>query len=161
MTRFTLIFLFFLSACGNSDTAPADPGAASPHAGAAPTGIVRTEAPVPLAGCFEMVFKRDSATLRLTVQDTTVSGLLVYKWHERDGNTGTIAGVIRDSLIWANYTFQSEGLTSIREVVFKIRDTTLVPAYGELSEVNGRLIFTDRNNLHFTDDHPFVKVPCP
>lgn len=165
MKPFFKFFLFLLLAsCGNASNENGNAGDTAntegAHAGAKPTGVIGSK-PMVLAGCYEMTIKRDTATLNLQVQDTAVSGNLQYRWAEKDGNTGTIKGVLRDSLIIADYTFQSEGTTSVREVVFKIHNNTLVQAFGQLIDQAGKIVFIDRAGLQYMHENPFVKVPCP
>lgn len=111
-------------------------------------------------GCFEMIMKRDTATLSLRVQDTLIQGELNYRWAEKDHNKGTINGTVQDSFLIADYTFESEGLTSVRKVVFKLKGDTLLQGYGELSEQNGKTVFTQIERLQFDTAFPFVRVNC-
>lgn len=157
--------MLLFAACRNGSQGPtantADPGkAGSVHATADPVVGFAEAAPFVLAGCYEMTMQRDTATLNLQVTDTVVTGTLVYRWYARDGNTGTIKGVLRDSLVVADYTFRSEGLTSVREVIFKIQDTTLVQAFGDLANRGNKIVYANRDAVQYTTDHPFVKVPC-
>jgi hypothetical protein len=131
------------------------------HAHADPTTGVLAGPPFVLAGCYEMTMNRDTAQLQLEVKDTTITGKLRYNLFRRDSNIGSLTGVLRDSLIVAHYTFESEGLTSVREVIFKISDTTLLQAYGDLNTRGGKVVFSDPTQLQYTQANPFVKVPCP
>jgi hypothetical protein len=128
------------------------------HAGAVDT-IARSSIALQ-SGCFEMIRKRDTATLSLQIQDTIISGQLNYRWAEKDHNTGTIKGVVRDSLLIADYTFESEGLTSVREVVFKLRGDTILQGFGELGEQNKKVVFTRRDQLQYDSAAPFIKANC-
>ncbi len=101
--------------------------------------------------------KNDSGWLNLTVNDTVVTGDLKYNLYEKDKNAGTIKGVLRDSLIIADYTFHSEGTTSVREVIFKISGDTLIQAFGDLVEKDGKIIFTNKNDLQYITTNPFIK----
>lgn len=167
--RFIFIFslVLLLAACGNpsgSNHSTADtssPASSEVHGGAPQTTGVLAGEPVVLAGCYEMTMKRDTAFLSLQVQDTVVSGKLRFHWYARDGNVGTIKGVLRDSLIVADYTFESEGLTSVREVIFKIEGPVLQQAVGELEERDGKIVFRDHAQLQYMRTYPFVKIACP
>jgi hypothetical protein len=141
----------------NTDSAEKDSNTGT-HAGATDTIALST---IGLRdGCYEMIMKRDTAALRITLKDSTITGQLDYRWSEKDQNTGTIHGVIRDSLIIADYTFQSEGMTSLREMVFKITGNTLLQGFGELKEENGKVVFVNKNKLQFTNANPFIRVDC-
>ncbi len=122
--------------------------------------LVTNNKPVMLSGCYEMVMKNDTATLNITLKDSTITGNLQYHFQEKDSNSGTLKGVIRDSYIYADYTFQSEGATSVREVVFKIEGDTLIPAFGDITEQGGKFVFTNKNALQYQPETPFLKVAC-
>jgi hypothetical protein len=162
-----ILFAFTLlvfAACGNStaDAVVAEDSAkeSSVHAGADPVVGFATGKPFVLAGCYTMIFKKDTTTLSLAVKDTLVSGKLAYHIWEKDKNTGTIKGKLQDSLIIADYTFQSEGTTSVREVIFKIKDSTLVEAFGDVAERDHKLVFSNPSRLQYMDQSPFVKIDC-
>ncbi|HUS01971.1 MAG TPA: hypothetical protein VMY77_09600 [Chitinophagaceae bacterium] len=116
--------------------------------------------PVIIAGCYMMAFKQDTARLQLSIKDTIVTGELNYKWHAKDNNTGTFKGVLRDSLIFADYTFQSEGMVSVREVIFKIGPGKLQQAYGEMDEKNNMQVFKNRGELKYDSNLVFSKTLC-
>lgn len=123
--------------------------------------VITTATPMVLTGCYQMILKQDTAFLNLTVKDTTVTGDLWYRWYARDANNGTLQGVLRNDTIYGDYTFRSEGLTSVREVIFKIENGTLLQGFGDLTERNGKIVFTDKSTLQFQTNNPFLKVPCP
>jgi hypothetical protein len=111
-----------------------------------------------ISGCYRMVIKSDTATMSLNIQGDSVSGSLSYHWLEKDRNNGTFKGEIRnDTLIVADYTFQSEGKTSVREVAFKIKDSILQQGYGELIQKNDTMFFRDANLIIFDTKNPFRK----
>lgn len=149
--------ILLLMACGNTLDNASTTGE-TPHAGSNDT-IVTTK-PVMLTGCYQMTMKNDSAWLNLAVNDTVVTGDLKYNLYEKDSNIGSITGVVRDSMIYADYTFQSEGMTSVREVIFKISGDTLIQAFGDLSEKNGKIVFVNKNELQYINTSPFIKGSC-
>lgn len=116
--------------------------------------------PIPLDGCYKMVLKYDTITMRVNVIDSFVTGELSYHLHAKDRNEGSIKGVIRDSIIVADYTFRSEGMLSVRQVAFKMQGTALVEGYGELNTSTDTVRFKDVKNLTFQYDRPFIKTPC-
>ena len=155
-----ILSLVIMASCANEpEKQSSDVSGSTVHASTADT-IVTNQQPRSLEGCYEMVMKQDSAMLFLDVIDSTVNGNLVYDWAEKDRNSGSIKGVIRKDMIHADYVFQSEGVTSVREVVFKIQDTMLLQGFGDLKEVNGKVVFTDPDRLQFNTDHPFIKIAC-
>jgi hypothetical protein len=115
--------------------------------------------PIPLDGCYRMVINKDTARLRLNVVDSMVTGELKYHWYEKDRNEGSVKGVIRDSLLILNYTFRSEGTTSVRQVVFKLAGTSLLEGQGEMI-TSDTVRYKDINQLQFQHNTPFIKINC-
>ncbi|MEO6071029.1 MAG: hypothetical protein ABIN57_06890 [Chitinophagaceae bacterium] len=165
MKYFFLCCAFFsLVSCNNDTTADKAAGKDSLagetiHANATDT-IVTSAKPMAISGCYEMVFKKDSAEMNLILKDTVVTGTLHYNFYQKDENKGTIKGVLRNNMIYADYTFQSEGMTSVREVIFKIEDGDLVQAFGDIEEKNGKLYYTNKDQLQFQTANPFIKKDC-
>ncbi len=154
-----LVLLVFSACSGEPNTAQGVDSSATIHNNITDT-LITDNKPVQLNGCYQMTMKEDTATLRLNLQDSTVTGDLEYHLKEKDRNTGTLAGVIRDGFIYAEYTFQSEGLTSVREVAFKIEGDTLVPGFGDIKEVGQKVVFTDKASLQYQHESPFLKITC-
>lgn len=112
-----------------------------------------------LSGCYSMIQGKDTATLNINVSDSNVSGKLRYKLFEKDQNDGIINGVLKDDRIVAKYTFQSEGMSSVREVVFSIKNDSLLEGYGETVVKNDTARFVNTTELAFMKN-PFIKVAC-
>ena len=110
-----------------------------------------------VSGCYRMVVKNDTAVLTFTVEGKDVSGNLKYNHFEKDDNEGFIRGTLNDSLLIANYTFQSEGKTSVRQVVFKILRDTLYQGYGEERLIRDTAFLRDVKLAVFDTKHPFVR----
>jgi hypothetical protein len=113
-----------------------------------------------LTGCYVSTIKKDTANLKMEINNSEASGSLVYKRFETDGNVGTIKGKVQDSLIIADYTFKSEGLTSVREVVFKIQGENLIEGYGDIAMKGDTARFKNITQLKFQEGQPFVKMDC-
>jgi hypothetical protein len=157
MKNIFLIAAIALFSC--ADENKTEGGNESVHATAIDTLPVGIK-PILLAGCYAIQNGKDSASLSIELRDSTVSGNLVYLLHEKDSNRGTIKGVLRDSLIYADYTFSSEGMTSVREVIFKVQPDQLLEATGDRTEQAGRIVYTKSTALNFSVMPPFRKVAC-
>ena len=157
MFRFIFFFSLLMTACSTSDTS----GIASPDSTKITTGdgYIATSS-VPLEGCYTYNLARDTATMKLTVTGDSVTGILKYRLYEKDSNSGTIKGVKKDSLLVADYTFQSEGMKSVREVVFKITDLALVEGFGAIYTSGDTVRFKNKDGLQFENSHVFKKINC-
>ncbi|MBC6109603.1 hypothetical protein ACFOG5_21900 [Pedobacter fastidiosus] len=110
--------------------------------------------------CFVYIKNRDTATLKLITTNNTVSGDLSYKLYEKDKNNGAITGIVKGDTIIANYTFQSEGMASVRQVVWLKKDGKLVEGFGESEEVDGKMKFKNISQLKFENSMEFKPVDC-
>ncbi|TDQ79958.1 hypothetical protein [Sphingobacterium yanglingense] len=107
-----------------------------------------------LAGDYLFLSEGDTISLALQQQKDSVFGELKYAFSGKDRNVGKINGTLKDSLITGDYSFVSEGVPSVRQVVFRVTDQGLVEGYGEIEESNGKMIFSDKDHLSF--DHGMI-----
>ena len=110
--------------------------------------------------CYAFTTAQD--TVRLTLQTTrpAVTGELTYQYFEKDRNRGTIRGTLHGDTLRADYTFQSEGRESVREVAFLRRGAGWVEGYGDMAEQAGRLVFKQPAALRFESKNELVPVAC-
>ncbi|WP_341835910.1 hypothetical protein WJU16_24110 [Chitinophaga pollutisoli] len=112
------------------------------------------------AHCYQKVTGKDTFLLQLVVDDTDVKGVLEYKFHEKDKNSGTVSGALSDNIFRGTYHFKSEGTTSDRPVIFKMMGEQLYEALADSADANGIPIFaTDDSRLRF-DPSPYSKTDC-
>ncbi len=102
---------------------------------------------------------KDSVTIEYTRKANNVSGKLRYAWFEKDKNNGTFVGVFDGDTLRADYTFQSEGMTSVREIVFVRNGEKLLQGNGEMTEKDNKVVFVDRK-LDFTNTIELSKTQC-
>jgi hypothetical protein len=110
--------------------------------------------------CYAYISNKDTVSLSLVKAGTKISGELDYNYFEKDKNTGTIAGLVKGDTIFADYTFRSEGATSVREVVFLKKGDQLIEGYADMKDEGGKSIFTNVKNLKFDDKMPLSVINC-
>ncbi|WP_316814012.1 hypothetical protein [Pedobacter heparinus] len=111
--------------------------------------------------CYVYIKNRDTASLKLNIDGEELTGELNYNLFEKDSNKGKIAGEMKGDTIIAEYTFDSEGMRSVREVVFvKKDDGNIYEGTGEVMEKGGKMIFKDRSALKFSPTLVFTKTDC-
>jgi hypothetical protein len=101
--------------------------------------------------CYAYIKDKDTVSLSLIIAGNAVAGNLNYNFYEKDKNAGTIAGIIKGDTIIADYTFQSEGTTSYRQIAFIKKGDQLLEGYGPTQETNGRRVFTNLAGLKYGD----------
>ncbi|AEI50854.1 hypothetical protein [Runella slithyformis] len=112
------------------------------------------------ANCYTYVNNRDTVELNLMQLGTKVSGELTYKLYEKDANRGTIEGEIKGDTLLANYTFKSEGISSLRQVAFLKKGEDWVEGIGDVVGIDGRVNFKDPKALHFHNSLVLKKGTC-
>ncbi|GAA0877252.1 hypothetical protein GCM10009119_02200 [Algoriphagus jejuensis] len=122
-----------------------------------PDSVARAEI---LEECFQAVNGKDTIRLRIQPEEVNVTGELAYLWSEKDKSWGKIEGTLEDSLLIAEYTFLSEGDTSIRQVVFKRFKEGWKEGYGEINEVDGVVAYKNIDSLDYSHEVNLVSVPC-
>lgn len=158
MSRIILIAFIFVVACNSDD--PANTGSVTAKEDTI-TELRYVAKTFPnLSGCYNLIVNGDTTTLKLTVAENKATGNLKYIRKEKDSNTGTISGAINDSLIVADYTFKSEGMTSVREVIFKIKGDSLVEGWGDLNTSGDTIRYKNKANMQFHNDFPLIKGAC-
>lgn len=160
MNRLFLFSFLFLAGCNSQKENAANNDKAKDSTKENTTTAITTSPNID--GCYIFILKKDTANLKINIKNSQVSGNLTYNHFEKDGNVGIIKGKFQDSLIIADYTFQSEGITSVREVVFKISGENLIEGYGDIIiNKNGDTArFKNPSQLKFQDNQPFVKEDC-
>jgi hypothetical protein len=111
--------------------------------------------------CFAHTSATDTIRLSLQTTQPTVTGQLVYRYFEKDRNQGTIQGVMHGDTLLADYTFQSEGTTSVRQVAFLRRDIGFIEGFGPVAERQGKTVFTQPRTLQYDAKYALLPVACP
>lgn len=110
--------------------------------------------------CYAYINNKDTVSLSLVKAGNSLTGMLDYNLYEKDKNTGTIAGLIKGDTIIADYTFNAEGTSSVREVAFIKKGDQLVEGYGDMKEKDGKTVFTDAKSLKFGGVITLTPIEC-
>ena len=119
----------------------------------------KTKDEVPMT-CYQYASQGDTVALKLVHLGDSYSGSLVYLFKEKDRNMGTIQGIMRGDILVADYTFNSEGTKSVRQVAFKKKGNTYVEGYGESVDENGVMKFKDITSLNFGSSIVLQETAC-
>ncbi|MFO7259079.1 MAG: hypothetical protein DIU61_015370 [Bacteroidota bacterium] len=120
----------------------------------------RTEGSEATVSCYSYATPDDSIMLRLSQRGDAVEGELTYYLKEKDANRGTLEGTMHNDTLFAEYTFQSEGVTSVREIAFIRRGNALVEAFGEVEERDGKFVFIDRSLITPNENVILRQIDC-
>jgi hypothetical protein len=113
------------------------------------TAAPEAAAMAPVKTCYLYAKNADTISLSLSMNANNVNGLLDYKLREKDENTGTISGTFIGDTLYADYAFQSEGTTSVREVVFLRSGGKLTEGHGDMEEKGVKMVFKNPKQVGF------------
>jgi hypothetical protein len=112
--------------------------------------------------CYRAILKKDTVSLTLNIKNGQLSsGNLNYNFYEKDKNEGTLVGELKGDTLYADYTFMSEGTSSVREVVFLKKDDSYIEGFGDVVDDNkGKVTFKGKKKLQFDGSIVLSKVDC-
>ena len=117
------------------------------------TTTVTDSTATPLKGCYIAVIKKDTIQLAVTsVNGSAVEGSLIYNFAEKDKSKGTFAGQYTNDILVADYTFNAEGTTSVRQVAFKKVADGMVEGYGDTEMKDNKSVFKDQKAIKYDDN---------
>ncbi len=158
MKYFLFFFCALTAACNNSNTTSnADDTTVTTTAPADTTAITT---PTNSTTCYAYQSANDTIMLTLTAAEANVSGNLVYAYSGKDKNSGTIYGIMKGDTLLADYTFMSEGKSSVRQVAFLRRNDGFVEGYGDSKMEGGKMLFKNTGALKFGSTMALQKRPC-
>jgi hypothetical protein len=111
----------------------------------------------PRVGIYAYQQNRDTIRMEIQQFGSPVIGDLVISLAEKDKNFGTFNGYLRDSVLIAEYTYTSEGLSSIREVALKFRGDRVFLGSAPMEERGGKMVFVDRNQITYDESTPLLR----
>lgn len=142
------MILFSLLSCGDENNKTSKPDTET------------TSGNVEPIACYQYASAKDTIRLKLIYVGSSITGTLVYKLHEKDQNMGTIQGFVKGNILLADYTFMSEGVQSVRQVVFKKEGDQMIEGYGDVTETNGKTVFRNTDLLQFNEKFSLGEIQC-
>ena len=115
---------------------------------------------IPSSTCYANETGKDTVLLKVEVFPNVVTGRITYKIFEKDSNKGDFDGRLHGDTLLADYTFMSEGKSSVRQVAFLLKDGTATEGYGDMEEKDGKMIFKDTQKLDFSKSQVLKKTDC-
>ena len=118
------------------------------------------EAPGDIEECYVGKTGNRIVELSLKIEGRLVTGTLNYLPEQKDKNVGQIKGSMMGDTLLADYTFMSEGIESVREIIFLKIAGGFKEGYAAVKDQNGKMIFEDRKNADFSKSTLLAKVDC-
>ena len=160
MKYFLFAAILLVVSCTNTANTKADSkdsGMGNRDTGAETAGHSLPQA---IDGCYRQVIGRDTIRLQLTRDADSVRGTLVFDNYEKDSSHGTVTGRLNGDKLFLWYTFQSEGMQSVAELVFQQNADGFVRATGPVDSRGDSTVFQSHDKLSFGERDLLRKIAC-
>lgn len=121
--------------------------------------VIQDEEDVTVA-CYRFANDKDTILLNIENDYSKITGTLQYHLFEKDKNTGFLEGMMVGDTLFAEYTFFSEGVESVREVAFLKKGTAFVEGYGDVEVDGNKAVFKDGTTLNFNNTMVLTATDC-
>lgn len=113
-----------------------------------------------LGGCYVDKLGKDVYTLKIdSAENSKVSGMLAFNNYQKDSSSGAFTGTFSEGILLGNYSFDSEGMHSDRQVIFKKVGDNLIEGFGPVKVVGDKEVFEDTSKVTYDPKSTFVKSP--
>lgn len=110
-----------------------------------------------ITGCYVAHLQKDIYTLVIQSEDNgNIVGALAYNNYQKDSSSGSFNGTFVSNILLGNYSFDSEGMRSDRQVIFKKVGDSFVQGFGPVKTVGGKEIF-DTDKITYDSKSTFIK----
>ena len=112
--------------------------------------------------CYIGIQGKDTVRMTLiTKGDKLQYGKLSYDYFEKDRSEGTLVGAFHGDTLIGKYSFHSEGVISVREVIFLKQGKNYIEGFGPVTDDHrGKVVFQNLKAIQFNDALPLLEVPC-
>lgn len=145
-----IAFVAVLAACNKKGENKKPIETAAPEA----TALVNSKS------CYSLENAKDTVLMSLAMSANNANGELTYNLDGKDKNSGTFSGTFIGDTLFADYTFMSEGKSSVREMVFLRNGDNLTEGYGDMEERNDKACFKDPKEVSFGGGIVLTKADC-
>ena len=111
-----------------------------------------------IAGCYVMHSGKDVYTLVVESKDgENVTGKVSFNNFEKDSSSGSFTGKFDGTILLGNYSFDSEGMHSNRQLVFKLVGGNLIEGFGDVTVEGDKEVFKDISAVTYNPQFMFSK----
>jgi hypothetical protein len=111
--------------------------------------------------CYYYASDRDTISMAFNISGDQVKGQLDYHLFDKRQDTGPLKGYLRGDTLFGEFKFKTDEKKDMtREVMFIKGDGFYKEGYGDLVEVDGKLVFENSLGLNFGHDVKLQKQDC-
>ena len=128
-----VFFLAGISACNHEASRNSGAGPVKQPEQQDTATAVRIKTPTPdnnVSGCYRHTRGRDTLLVQLVQNGGRLAGRMRFDNYQIDGSMGTVTGNVSGDTLFLWYDFLSEGMRSVREMIFMKKGEDLMMAEG-------------------------------
>jgi hypothetical protein len=111
-----------------------------------------------VVGCYVSKLAKDVYTLQIESEvNGNFVGKVSYNNYEKDSSSGIFTGTLTGDILLGNYSFDSEGMHSNRQLIFKKNGNNFVEGFGEVKSIGDTELFANVENITYDPNSTFVK----
>lgn len=111
-----------------------------------------------ILGCYVAKLSKDFYVLNIQSENNgIVSGMLAFNNYEKDSSSGGFEGEYANGILLGNYRFNSEGMDSDMQVIFKKEGDTFMRGYGDLNTEGDKVTFQNLDEIIYDTNSIFIK----
>jgi hypothetical protein len=110
--------------------------------------------------CYLQVTGRDTVLLQLQKTGDSLSGSMRFDNYQKDSSHGTVSGHSTGDTLVLWYSFFSEGMHSVVEIVLKRQGNDLVRGMGDITNRGDTALFQNQKNINFDPKQTLFRIEC-
>lgn len=111
--------------------------------------------------CYYYASDRDTISMAFNTSGDQIKGTLEYRLFNKKHDSGPLKGFLRGDTLYGEFKFKTEDKKVItREVIFIKGGDFYREGYGDLVEVDGKLVFKNNLQLNFEHNVKLLKQDC-
>ncbi|MEK7588986.1 MAG: hypothetical protein AAB438_04205 [Patescibacteria group bacterium] len=119
--------------------------------------VVQNESSI--LGCYVAKLSKDVYTLNINSNtNDVVTGFLAFNNYEKDSSSGAFTGTYKDGILVGDYSFSSEGMDSVMQVIFKKVGDNFIRGFGPVATtIEGKVNFANLTDITYDSNSTFIK----
>ncbi|MFA6520411.1 MAG: hypothetical protein WCT44_02260 [Candidatus Paceibacterota bacterium] len=111
-----------------------------------------------IKGCYVAHLEKDIYTLVIqSEKDGAVTGALAYNNYQKDSSSGSFTGTFKDNILLGIYSFDSEGMHSNSQVIFKKVGDSFMQGFGTVKVVGDTSSIDPISSVEYNPKSTFIK----
>jgi hypothetical protein len=111
-----------------------------------------------IIGCYVAHIQKDMYALIVQSEEKgVITGKIAFNNFEKDDSSGSFTGTFNQNILFGDYSFNSEGMRSDRQLIFKQVGGNFIEGFGNVKTAGDTEMFADINTITYDPNVTFTK----